>query len=57
MFNVNQETIRIWRDKYEALGAEGLENAKSWKPYSKVLKEAAIQDYLSLFIERSDKKV
>lgn len=47
MFNVDQETVRIWRNRYEALGAEGLEDAKSWKSYSKVLKEAAIQDYLS----------
>lgn len=47
MYNIDWSTIRSWQYKYETYGVHGLEEAKSWKSYSKELKIAAIHDYLS----------
>ncbi|MGG3574203.1 helix-turn-helix domain-containing protein [Bacillus gobiensis] len=46
-FSVDPGTIRDWKRKYEVNGEDSLEEAASWKPYSKELKLAAINDYLS----------
>jgi len=36
-----------WRNKYEKYGIKGLIESKTWKKYSKDLKENAVRDYLS----------
>jgi transposase len=46
-FLVDPGTIRDWKRRYEANGEDGLEEALSWKRYSKELKLAAVNDYLS----------
>lgn len=40
-------TLYDWVEKYEKYGMEGLKNSRTWKPYSKELKLAAISDYIS----------
>lgn len=47
MFNLFSQTIVDWKDKYEMNGEVALEEATSWKPYTKDFKLAAIKDYLS----------
>lgn len=46
-FSVDPGTIRDWKKRYEVNGEDGLEEALSWKRYSKELKLAAVNDYLS----------
>ncbi|MDH4424570.1 MULTISPECIES: helix-turn-helix domain-containing protein [Bacillus] len=46
-FLIDPGTIRDWERRYEANGEDGLEEALSWKRYSKELKLAAVNDYLS----------
>ena len=46
-FSVDPGTIRDWKRRYEVNGENGLEEALSWKRYSKELKLAAVNDYLS----------
>lgn len=46
-FSVDPGTIRDWKRRYEVNGEDGLEEALSWKRYSKELKLAAVNDYLS----------
>ncbi|MEA1009254.1 helix-turn-helix domain-containing protein [Bacillus cereus] len=46
-FLIDTGTIRDWERRYEASGEDGLEEALSWKRYSKELKLAAVNDYLS----------
>jgi len=46
-FMVDPGTIRDWKRRYEVNGEDGLEEAFSWKRYSKELKLAAVNDYLS----------
>ncbi|SDZ08778.1 Transposase and inactivated derivatives [Bacillus sp. 166amftsu] len=46
-FFVDPGTIRDWKRRYEVNGEDGLEEASSWKCYSKELKLAAVNDYLS----------
>jgi transposase-like protein len=45
-FLVDPGTIRDWKRRYEVNGEDGLEEALSWKRYSKELKLAAVNDYL-----------
>ena len=40
------KTLYRWQVKYKAEGLEGLKVSKTWNPYSKELKEAAVQDYI-----------
>lgn len=47
IFQVSYKTIEEWNYKYEIDGEIGLEESTSWNPYSKELKLAAVQDYLS----------
>ena len=42
---LTDKTLYRWQVKYETEGLEGLKESKTWKPYSKELKEAAVQDY------------
>ncbi|CAI8707561.1 hypothetical protein KOY_00708 [Bacillus cereus VDM021] len=46
-FPIDPGTIRDWKRRYEVNGEDGLEEALSWKRYSKELKLAAVNDYLS----------
>lgn len=46
-FSVDPGTIRDWKRRYEMDGEDGLTDATSWKSYSKDLKLAAVNDYLS----------
>ncbi|MBD8075385.1 helix-turn-helix domain-containing protein [Bacillus thuringiensis] len=46
-FSVDSGTIRDWKRRYGVNGEDGLEEAISWKCYSKELKLAAVNDYLS----------
>jgi len=47
IFNVHQETIIDWQNNYRHFGEDGLERLTKQKFYSKELKLAAVQDYLS----------
>lgn len=47
-FSVDPGTIRDWKRKYEVHGEDSLEEATSWKPYSKELKLTAVNDYLAV---------
>ncbi|HEL1303159.1 TPA: transposase, partial [Streptococcus equi subsp. zooepidemicus] len=40
-------TIKKWIRKYENSGIDGLKESRTWKQYSKELKEQAVQDYLN----------
>lgn len=40
-------TIRLWKDRYDTIGAEGHLSQKRNKRYSKELKEAAVLEYIS----------
>nr|WP_255266961.1 helix-turn-helix domain-containing protein [Bacillus cereus] len=46
-FSVDPGTIRDWKRRYEMNGEDGLTEVASCKPYSKELKLAAVNDYLS----------
>lgn len=46
-FSIDPGTIRDWKRRYDLNGEDGLTNAPSWKSYSKELKLAAVNDYLS----------
>ena len=46
-FSIDPGTIKDWKKRFEANGEDGLEEALSWKRYSKELKLAAINNYLS----------
>lgn len=47
MYNISQKTFQRWRYRYHKYGIDGLKEAKSWKGYSKELKEQAVSDFLS----------
>src|SRR3954471_3424505 len=46
-YKVASSNIMEWKHRFEKYGVEGLQEASSIKKYSKELKLAAIQDYLS----------
>jgi transposase len=47
MYKISQYALNQWRYNFEKYGLEGLRESKTWKKYSKELKEAALRDYLS----------
>jgi len=47
VFNVHRDTIKDWQNDYLYFGEEGLERLNQHNSYSKELKFAAVQDYLS----------
>lgn len=47
IFKVHRDTIKDWQNDYFHFGEEGLERTSKQKFYSKELKVAAVQDYLS----------
>ncbi|HEL0611056.1 TPA: transposase, partial [Streptococcus equi subsp. zooepidemicus] len=46
-YGVASTTIKKWIRKYENSGIDGLKESRTWKQYSKELKEQAVQDYLN----------
>jgi transposase len=46
-YQINKTTLYRWVEKFEKEGTDGLKDSKTWKSYSKELKEAAVKDYLS----------
>lgn len=46
-YGISDNTLYDWVDKFEKCGINGLEESKTWKPYSKELKRAAVKDYMS----------
>ncbi|SJZ74991.1 helix-turn-helix domain-containing protein, partial [Garciella nitratireducens] len=47
LYQVSEITLRKWLYRYETNGVEGLKDSKTWKKYSKEVKESAVLDYLS----------
>ncbi|MBM7597691.1 transposase-like protein [Virgibacillus halotolerans] len=46
-YHINDTTFYRWIEIFKKEGISGLEESKSWKKYSKELKETAVLDYLS----------
>lgn len=46
-YGVASTTIKKWIRKYKNSGIDGLKESRTWKQYSKELKEQAVQDYLN----------
>jgi transposase-like protein len=46
-YKINRRTIIDWRYTYRKFGIDGLRESKTWKKYSKELKEQAVSDFLS----------
>lgn len=46
-YGIDIVTFYDWKKRYESYGLQGLEESKTWKHYSKELKEAAVLDYIS----------
>lgn len=47
MYKINCSTIKDWRRTYKNYGRDGLRESKTWKKYSKELKDQAVSDFLS----------
>ena len=47
LYKISITTFKSWRYSFEKYGTEGLKESKTWKIYSKALKENAVNDYLS----------
>lgn len=45
-FNISDSTYRTWKFLYDQYGLGALEESKTWKRYSKELKEKAVLEYL-----------
>ena len=46
IYKLSKYTLLHWQVKYETAGIEGLKESSTWKPYTKELKEAAVQDFV-----------
>lgn len=46
-YNISQVTMKEWIYLFQTYGMDGLQSSSGWKRYSKVVKEAAVLDYLS----------
>jgi transposase len=46
-FGITKYSLKEWLKQFKEYGIEGLKQSKSWTPYAKELKEAAVKDYLS----------
>lgn len=47
MYKISKYAFNNWRYNYEKYGMDGLKESKTWKRYSKELKENAVKDFLS----------
>ncbi|HEY8805151.1 MAG TPA: transposase [Clostridium sp.] len=46
-YEISVDTFYTWRYNNSKYGIDGLKESKTWKGYSKELKEAAVKDYIS----------
>lgn len=46
-YQIPKVTLYNWVEKFEKDGISGFEDSKTWKVYSKEVKEAAVRDYIS----------
>lgn len=46
-YGITNVTLYKWVNIFDHEGISGFEDSKTWKPYSKELKELAVRDYLS----------
>ncbi|HEY8803748.1 MAG TPA: helix-turn-helix domain-containing protein [Clostridium sp.] len=46
-YEISVDTFYTWRYNNSKYGIDGLKESKTWKRYSKELKEAAVKDYIS----------
>lgn len=46
LYSISEPTLKSWTIKYETEGIEGLKLSKTWKSYSKELKNLAVRDFL-----------
>ena len=46
MYKIDKTSVLRWQVKYETEGIEGLKESSVWKPYTKELKSAAVEDFL-----------
>lgn len=44
--NVSENTLRVWKVKFDTGGVDALKESKTWKLYTKEQKIAAVRDYL-----------
>ena len=51
---IDCSVIKDWVRKYNASGIAGLENVKSWKPYSAELKYSAVNEFLVNNLSKSE---
>ena len=54
IYELTYATLYSWVLKYETEGLDGLKESKTWKPYTKELKEAAVQDYIHHGLTRNE---
>lgn len=47
IYKINRSTLENWRYNFKKYGIDGLKEMRTWKRYSKELKEQAVKDYLS----------
>lgn len=47
VYEISDYAFYDWEKRYKKQGIEGLKESRTWKKYSKELKEAAVLDYLS----------
>ena len=46
-YKITASTLRKWKYNYSKYGIDGLVESKTWKRYSKKLKELAVREYIS----------
>ncbi len=44
--DVSRDTLQLWKVKFETDGIDALKESKTWRPYTKEQKIAAVRDYL-----------
>lgn len=47
MYKISKDTFYTWKYNYSKYGIDGLRKSRTWKRYSKELKELAVKDYIS----------
>jgi len=53
-YNITASTLRKWKCNYSKNGIDGLRESKTWKRYSKEIKELAVKDYISRQFSQSE---
>lgn len=47
MYKISKDAFYKWKYSYSKYGLDGLRKSRTWKRYSKELKELAVKDYVS----------